>query len=101
MNSSLVDVGIMSVLGVIGYMLRKLDFEIAPIVLGVVLAPIIEFSFRQALAMSSGDYLIFIQRPVSAVFLMLALTMILLALKALFWKKKDWRDRLTEVEKRS
>ncbi len=100
-NSSLVDVGIMSVMGVLGYLLRKLDFETAPMVLGVVLAPIIEVSFRQALAMSNGDYLIFVQRPISAVFLVGALIMILLAVKPLIWKKRDWRDRLTEAEKSS
>jgi len=98
-NSSVVDVGIMSVMGVIGYLLRKCDFEIAPIVLGVVLAPIIEFSFRQALAMSNGAYLIFIQRPISAVFLGVALVMIFLGIKPLIWKKKDWRERLSEAEK--
>ena len=100
-NSSLVDVGIMSVMGVLGYLLRKLDFETAPMVLGVVLAPIIEVSFRQALAMSNGDYLIFVQRPISAVFLVGALIMILLAVKPLIWKKRGWRDRLTEAEKGS
>ncbi|MDP3040328.1 MAG: tripartite tricarboxylate transporter permease [Deltaproteobacteria bacterium] len=100
-NSSLVDVGIMSVMGIIGYLLRKFDFETAPIILGVVLAPIIEFSFRQALAMSNGDYMIFIQRPISAVFLVVVLVMILLGLKPLIWKKKDWRERLTEAEKSS
>ena len=64
-NSSLVDVGIMAVMGLLGYLLRKLDFETAPMVLGVVLAPILEFSFRQALAMSDGQYAIFVQRPIS------------------------------------
>ncbi len=100
-NSSVVDVGIMSAMGVIGYLLRKLEFEIAPIVLGVVLAPIFEFSFRQALAMSDGHYAIFVQRPISVTFLAVALVMILLALRPLFGKKKkeDWRDRLTEAEK--
>ena len=100
-NSSLVDVGIMSVMGMLGFLLRKLDFETAPMVLGVVLAPIIEVSFRQALAMSNGDYLIFVQRPISAVFLLGALVMILLAVKPLIWKKRGWRDRLTEAEKNS
>jgi len=98
-NSSLVDVGIMSVMGVLGYLLRKLDFETAPMVLGVVLAPIIEVSFRQALAMSNGDYLIFVQRPISSIFLLGAVVMILLAVKPLIWKKRGWRDRLTEAEK--
>ena len=100
-NSSVVDVGIMAVMGVLGYLLRKFDFETAPIVLGVVLAPIIEVSFRQALAMSNGAYLIFVERPLSAVFLGGALVMILLGLKPLIIKKKDWRERLTEAEKES
>jgi putative tricarboxylic transport membrane protein len=98
-NSSVVDVGIMAVMGVLGYLLRKLEFETAPIVLGVVLAPIIEVSFRQALAMSNGAYLIFVERPLSAVFLGGALVMILLGLKPLIIKKKDWRERLTDAEK--
>jgi putative tricarboxylic transport membrane protein len=99
-NSSMVDVGIMSIMGVLGYLLRKMDFETAPMVLGVVLAPIIEFSFRQALAMSGGSYVIFIERPIAAVFLVIALVMVLLGLKPLFIKKKaDWRERLTEAEK--
>jgi putative tricarboxylic transport membrane protein len=91
-NSSCVDVGIMTVMGGLGYFLRKMGFEIAPIVLGVVLAPIIEFSFRQALAMSDGAYGIFIQRPISATFLAVALIMILLDLKSLVMKTRDWRE---------
>ena len=98
-NSSMVDVVIMTVMGVLGYLLRKMDFEIAPLVLGVILASIIEFSFRQALAMSGGSYAIFIERPISASFLALALIMILLGLKPLIFKTKDWRERLIEAEK--
>lgn len=100
-NSSMVDVGIMTVMGILGYLLRKMDFETAPLVLGVVLEPIIEFSFRQALAMSGGNYAIFVQRPISAVFLAVALLMILLGLKPLIRKTKDWRERLTEAERGS
>ena len=55
-NSSYIDVVIMSIMGVLGYLLRKFDFETAPIVLGVVLAPIFEMSLRQSLAMSNGAY---------------------------------------------
>jgi putative tricarboxylic transport membrane protein len=100
-NTSFVDVGIMSVMGVLGYLLRKFDFETAPVVLGVVLAPIIEMSLRQSLAMSNGTYAIFFQRPISAVFLTASLVMIFLAVKPLIWKKKDWRERLAEAEKES
>jgi putative tricarboxylic transport membrane protein len=98
-NSSTVDVGIMTAMGVLGYLLRKMNFETAPVVLGVVLAPIIEFSFRQALAMSGGSYSIFTTRPISVTFLVIAGVMILLGLKPLIMKQKDWRQRLTDAEK--
>lgn len=95
-NFSMVDVGIMSLMGVLGYLLRKFDFETAPIVLGVVLAPILEVSFRQSLAMSNGDYFIFIQRPISAAFLIATLLMIALALRPLVSGKRGWREHLKE-----
>lgn len=100
-NTSYVDVAIMAVMGMLGYLLRKFDFETAPIVLGVVIAPIIEMSFRQALAMSGGKYTIFIQRPISAFFLAGALLMIILALRPLIKKGIDWgwRSQLTKAEK--
>jgi putative tricarboxylic transport membrane protein len=99
-NTSFVDVGIMSVMGLLGYLLRKCNFETAPVVLGVVLAPIIEMSLRQSLAMSNGSYAIFYQRPVSAVFLVGALLMILLALKPLIRKGMDskWREQLAKAD---
>ena len=99
-NTSFVDVGIMSFMGLLGYILRKFNFETAPVVLGVVLAPIIEMSLRQALAMSNGSYAIFYQRPVSAIFLVGALLMILLALKPLIRKGMDWkwREQLSKAD---
>ena len=54
-NGSAVDIGIMTTMGALGYMLRKFDFETAPVVLGLILAPMLEMSFRQSLAMSSGQ----------------------------------------------
>jgi putative tricarboxylic transport membrane protein len=100
-NSSFVDVGIMSVMGLLGYILRKFDFETAPIVLGVVLASIFEMSLRQSLAMSNGKYSIFFQRPISAVFLAGALILLVIALLPLIRKGIDygWRRELTEAEK--
>ena len=100
-NSSMVDVGIMTVMGALGYFLRKMEFETAPMVLGVVLAPILEFSFRQALAMSGGAYFIFVQRPISLAFLILTLIMLILGIKPLLMKKQDWREKLTEAERKA
>jgi putative tricarboxylic transport membrane protein len=79
-NNSVVDVWIMLIMGVIGYGLKKFDFDPAPLVLGLVIAPIFEMSLRQSLIMSDGAWLIFLQRPVAAV--LLALSVGLLALSA-------------------
>ena len=83
-NNSVVDVWIMAASGLVGYVLRKLGFELAPIVLGLVLAPVLELSFRQSLAMSAGDYTIFVSRPVSGVMLATAFLLLALGVRATF-----------------
>ena len=65
-NNSIVDVWIMLIMGVLGYALRKFEFDPAPLVLGLVISPILEQSLRQSLIMSNGNYLIFFSRPISA-----------------------------------
>jgi putative tricarboxylic transport membrane protein len=90
-NNSVVDVWIMASTGLLGYALRKFDFEIAPIVLGLVLAPMIELSFRQSLAMSAGSYAIFFTRPITAVMLLLGLALLLLGLRPVLTRVMDWR----------
>ena len=83
-NNSVIDVWIMAGAGVVGYVLRKLDFEIAPVILGLVLAPMLELNFRQSLAMSAGSYSIFFTRPIAVVMLAIALTLLLLGLRSAF-----------------
>jgi putative tricarboxylic transport membrane protein len=67
------DVWIMLLFGVIGYFMRKLGFPVAPMVLSSVLAQMLETALGQALLMSQGSPLIFFTRPISAVFMALAL----------------------------
>jgi len=93
-NSSAVDVWIMLGTGVLGYVLRKLDFETAPIVLGLVLAPMMELSLRQSLAMSAGNYTVFVTRPISATLLAVGVLLVVLALRPLISRTLDWRARL-------
>ena len=59
-------------MGVIGYLLRKFDFDPAPLVLGLVIAPTFEMSLRQSLIMSNGAWSIFFSRPISGVLLAIA-----------------------------
>jgi putative tricarboxylic transport membrane protein len=98
-NGSVVDIWIMVAMGVLGYFLRKLDFETAPIVLGLVLAPMIEMSLRQSLAMSDGDYSIFFTRPIATTLLVVGLVLLLLSLRPLITRGLDWRGRLALAEK--
>ncbi len=71
-NSSAFDVGLMAVFGVIGYILKKTDFPLAPAVLTLILGPLMEKSLRQALEMSQGDFSIFFGRPITATLLAIA-----------------------------
>ncbi|HET7875038.1 MAG TPA: tripartite tricarboxylate transporter permease, partial [Methylomirabilota bacterium] len=68
-NGSVVDVWIALMMAALGYLLRKLGFETAPIVLGAILAPMLELALRQSLAMSDGQYAIFWSRPIAAALL--------------------------------
>jgi putative tricarboxylic transport membrane protein len=85
-NNSATDVFVMLVFGLVGYLMRKFNYEGAPMVLALVLGPMIEQAFRQSLNMSGGSYDIFLQRPVSAVTLIIAV--IITALSALPSRRK-------------
>lgn len=54
-NGALFDLWVMLAAGVLGYIMRKFDYEPAPLVVGLVLGPVMERSFRQALIISQGD----------------------------------------------
>ena len=97
-SHSIVDVWIMLIMGLLGYALRKFSFDPAPLVLGLVIAPLFEQSLRQSLIMSNGNYLIFFSRPISLA--LIAICVILLTLSAISFvmKKKDWRQTLAEAE---
>ncbi len=63
LQQSIFDVWIMIAFGIIGYVFRKLELPLAPLVLGLILGPAIEKSLRTSLEMSAGDYSIFFTRP--------------------------------------
>lgn len=67
------DLFLMIFFGLIGYYLSKNDFPIAPMVLGLILGPMLENNMRRALTVSNGDYMIFLQKPVSLAFLIIGL----------------------------
>jgi len=97
-SHSVVDVYIMLIMGVLGYALRKFAFDPAPLVLGLVIAPLFEQSLRQSLIMSNGDYLIFFSRPISLGLLIVCVIMLTLSAITFVLKRKDWREKLAEAE---
>src|SRR3990170_2632792 len=76
-NNSVFDVGTTIAFGAVGYALRKLDFEPAPLVLAMILGPQLEAALRRSLIYSRGDLMVFIERPIAASLLALAALMLL------------------------
>jgi putative tricarboxylic transport membrane protein len=92
-SGSLFDLWLLAGFGLLGYLMRKLDYPHAPLILGLVLGGAMERALRQSLMMSDGSLSILVSRPVSAVMLSLA---VLLLLVPLFNKANTWRLRALE-----
>ena len=76
-NNDALDVVVMLIFGVVGYILRKLDYEPAPFLLATILGPLLETNFRNALKMSDGSFMIFLRKPISAVILVICVLLFL------------------------
>jgi putative tricarboxylic transport membrane protein len=97
-SHSIVDVWIMLIMGVVGYGLKKFGFDPAPLILGLVIAPILEQSLRQSLIMSNGNYFIFLQRPIALGLIIASTGLLLLSAISLVLHRRDWRAKLAEAE---
>jgi len=76
LHSSVVDLVIMLVFGVLGYLMNKYGYPAAPLILALVLGPMFEESLRQALILSGGSPLIFVSHPISAVLVIISLCLL-------------------------
>jgi putative tricarboxylic transport membrane protein len=77
LSRNVFDLYMMFGIGILGFMLRRYGYPLAPIVLGLVLGPMLETEFRRALVGSRGDWLVLVNRPLAAVILALAVLMVL------------------------
>lgn len=68
---------IMNLFGLVGYLVKRFDFSGAPLILGLVLGPMLEKSLRRSLLISEGSPMIFFSRPLSAVFLLIAMAFLI------------------------
>jgi len=94
-NMSTLDLEIMLGFGVLGYLMRKFDYDPAPLVMAFILGPLMETSMRQALLISQGSFSIFYTRPLSAVCLGIAGVLLLTNLIPFM---KERRRRIEKIE---
>jgi len=90
-NNNLFDIWMMLGLGVLGYLMKKFHYPVVPLILALVLGKLAENSLRQALTLSGGSMWIFFKRPISAVFISLAILAYLFPLVQ--WAIKSKRRR--------
>ena len=94
-NNSLFDVWMMGLFGLLGYLMRKLDFPAAALILGMVLGDGLERALRQSLMMSQGDITILAARPISGTLLFFAAVILCLPVVR---KVRSWRIEAIERE---
>ena len=88
LNNSFHEVIIMILFGVLGYFMKKFDYEAAPLIMAMILTPMMENNLRQSLLLSHGSFTIFFTRPISLLLILLALC--LLTLPHLPWGR--WKN---------
>ncbi len=81
------DVWLMLIFGVVGYLMRKLDYPVAPAVLAIVLGPLAETSMRQSLIMAQGSFATFFTRPISGSIMVVALGLLFWPLATLIYRR--------------
>ena len=72
LNNSTLDLVILYIIGVIGFVMRRYGFPVAPAIIGLILGPLAEQQLRRALAISQGDLTVFVTEPLSAALLVIA-----------------------------
>ena len=88
-QSSIFDVYITVIFGILGYVLTKFGFQSSPIVLAIILGPMAEYNFRLSLISSQGNYLIFLTRPICLTFLLISVCSLAFPYVAPFFRKKQ------------
>jgi putative tricarboxylic transport membrane protein len=86
-HNSMIDVWYMVIFGVMGYVFKKLDYPLAPLVLALVLGDLAENALRQSLIMSQGSLAIFFTRPIAGVINGLAVLFFLLPVLTPWWRR--------------
>jgi putative tricarboxylic transport membrane protein len=92
-DQRLMDVWLVGVFGLLGYLMRRLDYPSAPLILGLVLGDLMENAVRQSLMMSNGDISILYSRPLAATMLLFSAAILA---GPLFRQVNSWRLKAME-----
>jgi putative tricarboxylic transport membrane protein len=95
-NSSTVELIILLTCGVMGYVFRKLDFDVAPFILAIIIGPTLENAFRWSLMRSAGSFAIFVHSPITAVLITLSGLLLIWNVYRTLRPKRDWEKALEE-----
>ena len=87
-GNNIMDVYIMILFGILGYVMKKYEYEPAPLVLAFVLGPMFENALRQSLIISGGSPWIFFTHPISAVFVIVSISLLVSPLLLMFWGRQ-------------
>ncbi len=90
LNSSINDIFLMMALGIIAFLMIKMEYPMPPVILGLILGDQLERNLQRSLSLSDGDFFIFLQRPVAAFLLAAALLSVVLPV---LWKLKKQRKK--------
>src|SRR6266576_1334361 len=86
-HNAMIDVWYMLLFGVVGYVFKKLDYPLAPLVLALVLGDMAENALRQSLIMSQGSLAIFLNRPIAGVITAVALLFFMMPIITPWWRR--------------
>ena len=89
LSNSTFDIYLMAIFGVLGYVLRKINCEPAPMLLGFILGPMMEEYLRRAMLISRGDASVFVTRPLSAILLTVAVVLLISVLLPAIRSKRE------------
>ena len=87
LSRNVADLYIMFGIGVLGFLLRRYRYPLAPVILGLVLGPLLEKEFRRALIGSRGDWWVFVDRPLSATILAISAIVLVAPLIGYAWRR--------------
>ncbi len=89
LNNNAVDIGLLWIIGMLGFGMRVMSVPIIPCVLGFILGPMLEAMMRRSLGISQGDFSVFVTRPISLTLLLMAAALLIGPIVLKVWRRRS------------